>query len=84
MKYLIKSLKITLALVVLIIVGIMVFFGHRDIPLNELKEKYADTNSSFIAVDGMEVHYRDEGNQTDTTPIVLIHGTASSLHTFDG
>jgi pimeloyl-ACP methyl ester carboxylesterase len=31
----------------------------------------------------MNVHYRDEGNPNDSIPIVLIHGTGSSLHTFD-
>jgi pimeloyl-ACP methyl ester carboxylesterase len=31
----------------------------------------------------MDVHYRDEGNPTDSLPLVLIHGTGSSLHTFD-
>ena len=83
MKYLIKSLKIITALIVLIIIGIILFFGHRDIPLNELKTKYANTESSFISVNSMDVHFRDEGDQTDSIPIVLIHGTASSLHTFD-
>jgi pimeloyl-ACP methyl ester carboxylesterase len=36
-----------------------------------------------MPLDGMEVHYRDEGPQSDSIPIVLIHGTGSSLHTFD-
>jgi pimeloyl-ACP methyl ester carboxylesterase len=58
-------------------------FSHRDIPLNELKIKYANSSSSFIAVNGMDVHFRDEGLQTDTIPIVLIHGTGASLHTFN-
>jgi len=31
----------------------------------------------------MDVHFRDEGVQTDTIPIVLIHGTGASLHTFN-
>jgi pimeloyl-ACP methyl ester carboxylesterase len=83
MKYLIKSLKIILAFVMLIIAGVLLFFGHRDIALDELKEKYANSESSFIAIDRMNIHYRDEGNPTDSIPIVLIHGTASSLHTFD-
>lgn len=83
MKYLSKSLKIILSCAALITIGIIIFFGHRDIPLNELRAKYTNTASSFVSVDGMEVHFRDEGEQTDTIPIVLIHGTASSLHTFD-
>jgi pimeloyl-ACP methyl ester carboxylesterase len=83
MKYLIKGLKIVLTFALLFVIAIMILFGHRDIPLNELKAKYTNTESSFISVDGMDVHFRDEGNQTDSIPIVLIHGTASSLHTFD-
>ncbi len=83
MKYLIKVLKILLTFTILLTIGIVLFFGHRDIPLNELKSKYTNTESSFISVNGMDVHFRDEGNQTDSIPIVLIHGTASSLHTFD-
>jgi pimeloyl-ACP methyl ester carboxylesterase len=58
-------------------------FGHRDIPLNELKEAYTNSESSFMSVHGMDVHFRDEGNQADSIPIVLIHGRASSLHTFN-
>jgi pimeloyl-ACP methyl ester carboxylesterase len=83
MKYLTKSLKIILIVTTLIILGTVLLFGHRDMPLNELKAKYANTASSFISVNGMNVHFRDEGNQTDSIPIVLIHGTASSLHTYD-
>jgi len=31
----------------------------------------------------MQVHYRDEGSREDKLPLVLIHGTSSSLHTWD-
>ena len=62
---------------------IILLFGHRDIPLHELQSKYATAPSLFMPLDGMEVHYRDEGNCQDPTPLVLIHGTGSSLHTFD-
>ncbi len=48
-----------------------------------LKAKYAQMPSAFVAIDGMNVHYRAEGNALDSLPIVLIHGTGSSLHTFD-
>jgi pimeloyl-ACP methyl ester carboxylesterase len=53
---------------------------YSDIPVEELKLKYANEFSKFIEIDGMQVHYRDEGKGT---PIVLIHGTASSLHTWN-
>ena len=83
MNHLTKKLRIILSLALLLIIAVILMFGHRDIPLNDLKIKYANSNSSFIAVNGMDVHFRDEGLQTDTIPIVLIHGTGSSLHTFN-
>ena len=84
MKIFRKGIRIILTLAIVAILGFILFFGRRDIPLNELKAKYASTASSFISVNGMNVHYRDEGDQADAIPIVLIHGTGSSLHTFDG
>ena len=32
---------------------------------------------------GMQVHYRDEGVQTDSVPLILLHGMSSSLNTWD-
>ena len=83
MKNIIKGLKFVLVLVVLFSMVIVLFFGHSDIPLDELKTKYANTDSSFIIINGMNVHYRDEGDKSDSIPIILIHGTGASLHTFD-
>ena len=83
MNHLTKKLRIILSLALLLIIAVILMFGHRDIPLNDLKIKYANSNSSFIAVNGMDVHFRDEGLKTDTIPIVLIHGTGSSLYTFN-
>jgi pimeloyl-ACP methyl ester carboxylesterase len=37
-----------------------------------------------VAIDGLSVHLRDEGPRGDPHPIVLIHGTSSSLHTWEG
>jgi len=79
-----KIVKITLLCLGFLMLLVSVFFGYRDISLEELKEKYAPAPSAFISVNGMEVHYRDEGQARDSIPIVLIHGTGSSLHTFDG
>lgn len=83
MKGFSNVLKNVFILIIGLILGIVILFGHRDIPLDELKAKYANAASSFISVNGLDVHYRDEGDQSDSIPIVLIHGTASSLHTFD-
>lgn len=45
-----------------------------------LEQKYSSPVSRFMSIDGNRVHYRDEGVGE---PLVLIHGTASSLHTWD-
>lgn len=83
MKHLVKGLKLILVVTLLFIVGVMILFGHRDVPVNDLKSKYTNNYSSFISLNGLEVHFRDEGYHNDSIPIVLLHGTASSLHTFD-
>jgi pimeloyl-ACP methyl ester carboxylesterase len=54
---------------------------RRDIPLATLKTRWAGGTSQFLAVDGMDVHVRDEGSGP---AVVLLHGTSSSLHTWDG
>lgn len=48
--------------------------------LAELLDKYTNDASRFMVIDGMMVHYRDEGHGF---PIVMLHGAFSSLHTFD-
>jgi pimeloyl-ACP methyl ester carboxylesterase len=52
----------------------------RDFDVATLKEKYTDTSSKWTRIDGMDVHYREEGNGM---PILLIHGTGSCLQTWD-
>jgi pimeloyl-ACP methyl ester carboxylesterase len=52
----------------------------NDIPLEELKVEFKNKNSRFVEVDGIFVHYVDEGNGI---PIILLHGTGASLHTWD-
>ena len=51
-----------------------------DIEKEALIQKYTNPNSKFITLDGNRVHYRDEGKGE---VLVLLHGTASSLHTWD-
>lgn len=48
--------------------------------LADIEQKYSSPASRRVPVMGMNVHYRDEGEG----PIVLLlHGTGSSLHTWD-
>jgi len=51
-----------------------------DIPVERLRAKYATPPSKFMDVEGLAVHYRDEGQGF---PVVLLHGAASSLFTWD-
>jgi pimeloyl-ACP methyl ester carboxylesterase len=75
----------------LILAGI-VFFGAiglvvswaPDRPVDELKVRWARPPSRFIEVNGMQVHVRDEGPHDDPAPVVLLHGTSASLHTWEG
>ena len=77
-----KVFKILLYSFAAIIIIVSFLFGYNDKSVEDLKAKYAPAPSAFLPVDGMNVHYCDEGNPNDLLPIVLIHGTASSLHTF--
>ncbi len=54
-----------------------------DIPVATLKVKYQKSNSAFIDIDGVPVHYIVEGKLDDSLPIVFIHGTSASLYTWD-
>ena len=53
---------------------------YSDISVEDLKNEFTNEHSQFIEIDEVNVHYRDEG---EGFPIVLIHGTAASLHTWD-
>jgi len=76
MKYFLRT--VTVLFVVLI--AAYFIFKQDDIPLQTLKEKYFTSASKFVTVDGMQVHYRVEG---EGRPFVLIHGTGASLQTWD-
>ncbi|MEQ8925165.1 MAG: alpha/beta hydrolase [Fulvivirga sp.] len=52
-----------------------------DIPLEALKEKYADEKSRFLNIEGINVHYQQIGKGPD---LVLLHGTGASLHSWEG
>jgi pimeloyl-ACP methyl ester carboxylesterase len=76
------SLKKRFFLGLILLILVLIYQGfYSDISSEELKKEYANEHSKFIEIDGMQVHYRDEGTGF---PIVLIHGTAASLHTWDG
>lgn len=65
------------------VVAVYVTLSYRsDIPLSELLEIYTYPESHFVEMDGMQVHCRVTGSGEET--IVLLHGTSSSVHTWEG
>jgi len=83
MKLLISIIKILAAVLGVLVILLSLLFGYRDLPVKALMASYAQAPSAFLSIDGMEVHYRDQGNSKDSIPVVLLHGTGASLHTFD-
>ena len=79
--------QIVLLTAALVIGGIAVFVVANWEPnrsVEELAVRWAKPPSLFIEVGDLLVHVRDEGPRDDQMPLVLLHGTGSSLHTWDG
>ena len=55
-----------------------------DRPVQTLVARWAPPPSDFVEVKGMVVHLRDEGPRDDPLPVLLLHGTSASLHTWEG
>ncbi len=75
-----KILAFSILLLLALVIGVSLCFCKADIPVSELKEKYTNSDSRFKKVNGMEIHYRVSGTGD---PLVLLHGSGSSLHTWD-
>jgi pimeloyl-ACP methyl ester carboxylesterase len=84
MRTIAKILAAVLSVLLLALAAAVAASWAPDRPLSELKARWAQPPSAFVPVQGMNVHLRDEGPRTDPVPIVLLHGTSSSLHTWDG
>lgn len=77
---------VAVALLALLFAALGALLGayEGDRPLASLTERWAPAPSRFVEVQGQLVHLRDEGPRDDPAPIVLLHGTSASLHTWDG
>jgi pimeloyl-ACP methyl ester carboxylesterase len=84
MKIIGKILKYTFGTILFFLGVIMAIYWRNDIPFSVLKEKYATADSKFKHLAGAEIHYQDLGNKNDSLPLVLVHGTGASLHTWAG
>lgn len=55
--------------------------GTPSVPLSTLESRYTTPTSRFVDVDGVRMHYKDEG----TGPVVvMLHASFMSLHSWDG
>ena len=78
--------------VLLRVVGVLLLLTAFAVPLMRapdrevatLVARWAPPPSDFIDLQGQLVHVRDEGPRNDPLPIVLLHGTSASLHTWEG
>src|SRR5271155_847951 len=83
MKLIMVLCLLLLVVLVLLIAGVAVSWAP-DRTVESLKARWAQPPSRFVEIEGMQVHVRDEGPPNDPRPIVLLHGTSSSLQTWDG
>ncbi len=82
LRPLIRTLGIWFALM-LILVGIIAWGLERgwfELTLDELISRYALPDSKFVNVDGVEVHYVDQGNGP---PVIILHASFLSLRSWD-
>ena len=80
-----KSLLPKLLGLLLLATAIVIALSRApDRPVQSLVARWGAPPSDFIDVNGQIVHVRDVGPRQDPTPLVLIHGTGASLHTWEG
>lgn len=76
-------LRIASTLITLLLIAVI--YGWRsDLPLEQLTARWAPPPSQWIDVDGIHLHWRDQGRRDDPLPVILLHGTSASLHTWEG
>jgi pimeloyl-ACP methyl ester carboxylesterase len=78
-----RVLRNLLLIIVGLIAVLWAVFATPDIPVATLKSKYANAASQFVELSpGTTIHFRDEGPR-DGRPVVLVHGSDASLHTWE-
>ncbi len=77
-----RFFKWVLIILVVLVVGGTIAGWTPDTDAAAMRAKYGGATSQFIEVNGMNVHVRDEGPR-GAPVIVLLHGSNSSLHTWD-
>lgn len=77
MRWIKKVLKFCGALIVIMIVLLLVgAWVYRDVPAADTEARWAQPPSKFVTLDGVRLHYRDEGSGP---VVVLLHANYASL-----
>lgn len=84
MRTSLRILSVAVGILAIAVAGVIVATWAPDRPVEELAARWAPAPSQFVDVAGLRAHLRDEGVRDDPSPVVLLHGTSSSLHTWDG
>lgn len=80
-----KALLLKTVGVLLFLTALLMWMSRApDWPVESLVAQWAPPPSQFIDLDGQLVHLRDVGPRDDPEPLVLVHGTSDSLHTWEG
>ena len=78
-----RSLKWAVGLVVLAVIGLATLYWTPDTDKALMRKKYGSPTSQYVDLGGgLTVHLRDEGPR-GAPVIVLLHGSNSSLQTWD-
>lgn len=81
MIFLYRFLRFAVILIGVLFILVGLFGYQSDKPVAELEAKYFTPESSYLQVKDSKVHIRVRGNGS---PIILLHGSFSSLQTWDG
>lgn len=84
MKRVGKIIGLSLAGLLLLSASLVGMSWAPDRSVADLETRWATAPSTFVAVENMQVHLRDEGVRDAAIPVVLLHGTSASLHTWEG
>ncbi len=78
-----KILEFLGFLLIVLVVAAGIFLYKAPIPADVVDARYISPDSQFHTMStGARIHFRDQGKRRGT-PIVLIHGSSASLHSFE-
>jgi pimeloyl-ACP methyl ester carboxylesterase len=77
-RFLLSTLVLIMAVAGML--GLVLNSGWLELSLDELERRYATTDSRFADIDGVRMHYMDQGSGE---PVLLLHASFMNLRTWD-